>query len=111
MGDLSDVVDDGRLGLRKEQVKIMKLHVEKERSREEKEVSMALASMWEVISDQCQLKLNANQESDSITGAAVSKVRGANKIRELYRSICEIPENSGGIGMERSNKLKANGNL
>ena len=38
-----------------------------EKGREEKKVLMELALMGEVIAAQCHLKLNENQDADSIT--------------------------------------------
>ena len=64
----------------------------KARSREEKKVLIALALAGEVISGQCQLKLKENQDANSIIETTVLKVRETNKIREIYREICEIPE-------------------
>ena len=48
--------------------------------------------MGELIRDKCQVKLKENQDADSITEVVVLKVNGANGIRELCSSICEIPE-------------------
>ena len=58
MVDLVDVVDDERLGIREEQVQMVKFQRGEDRSREEKKVLTALAPMEEVIAGQCQLKLN-----------------------------------------------------
>ena len=60
---------------------------------EEKEVLSALALMEEFISDQRQLKFKDNPDANSITEVAILKVNEANKIRDLYRGMCEIPEN------------------
>ena len=43
--------------------------------------------------DQRPVKHKENQDADSITDAVVLKADGANQIRDLYRGICEIPEN------------------
>ena len=45
-----------------------------------------------MISDQCQVKLQGNQDVNLITEAAVLEISETNKIRELYRAISEIPE-------------------
>ena len=93
LGDLVDVVEDGRLEIREVQVEIAKFQGEKERSREEKKVLTALAFTGEVGAGKCQLKLGENQEANSITETAVLKVPRTNKNRDLYRAICEIPQN------------------
>ena len=64
---------------------------------EERQVLAAMALMEEVISDQCQLKLKGNQDTDSITELAVLEINETGDIRELYRLVCEIPENQNGI--------------
>ena len=57
---------------------------------EERAVLTALALTDELILDQRQLKFRANRDAGSITEAAVLKVKESNKIRDLYRAICEI---------------------
>ena len=54
---------------------------------------MALALMGELISDHRRAKLKENQDADSITEVAALKANVTNKIREIYRGVCEIPEN------------------
>ena len=61
--------------------------------REERDVLSALDLMEELILDQRQLKFKANQDAVPVTEVAVLKANGANKIRDLYRAIFEIPEN------------------
>ena len=62
MDDLVDVVEDGRLGIRGEQVQMAEFQGGKERSLEEEAVLTALALMGEVIAGQCQLELQENQD-------------------------------------------------
>ena len=57
MDDLVDVVDDGRLAIREEQVKMVQFQGEKERIQEGKRVLTALDLMGKVIAEQCQLNL------------------------------------------------------
>ena len=49
--------------------------------------------MEEAILDQCQLKRKENKDVGPITEVAVLEINETGKIRELYRAICEIPEN------------------
>ena len=51
------------------------------------------------------------KEANAITEAEVLKVEGANKIRELYRAICEIPENPIATKLGRNKKLTTGGAL
>ena len=102
MGDLIEVLADDLLEFREEQAQIAKLHDEKERSREEKNVLTELAFMGVVIAGQCQIKLTGDKEANSITETAVLKVREANKIRELYRGIFGIPENRSKLNSGRA---------
>ena len=88
IGDIDGVVGDGRLEFREEQAQC----VRKKGSEEEQQVLAALAFLEEVISDQCRLKLKENQDADLITEPAVLGINETNKIRELYRTLCEIPE-------------------
>ena len=93
MGDLANVVEDGRLGIKEEQAKIEKFQGGRERSQEAKKVLTALSFLEEVISNRRQFKLKENQKANSITETDVLKVRETNRIRDLYRGISEIPEN------------------
>ena len=90
IGDFEGVVGDGRLELRVEQVQC----VRKKGIGEENPVLAAFALMEEVILDQRQVKLKANQDANSITEVAVLGINEAAKIRELYRALCEIPDNA-----------------
>ena len=65
---------------------------EKERNWIRKQVLSSLAHFGEAISDQCQLKLQENQDVNLITDAAVLEINESGKIRELCRAIGEIPE-------------------
>ena len=94
MGDLVDVVEDGRLEIREEQVQMVKFQDKRERSQEEKNALMSFPLMVEVIAGQRHLKLKDNPDV-GYTETAVSKAEETNKIREIYRAICEIPENGG----------------
>ena len=67
--------------------------VRKQNMDEDRKVLMALALMEEAILGHLQVKLKENRDAGSITEVAVLKVNETNKIRELYRGICEIPEN------------------
>ena len=63
------------------------------RSQEEKRVfKTALALMGGIIAAQCQVKLQGNQDANSITEVAVLKVSETGEIRDLYIGIWEIPE-------------------
>ena len=92
MDGLAGVFGDERLEIREGQVQIVKFQGEKGRSREEQKVLTALDFAGEVIAAQCELKLKDNQEANLIAETDVSKAQETNKIRELYREICEIPE-------------------
>ena len=59
---------------------------------EEKDVLMSLALMEEIIGGQCRVKRRNSENAKLIDGEAVLKVSEANKIRELYRILNEIPE-------------------
>ena len=76
-----DVVEDGRLEIREEQVQMVKFQFVEGSRREEKKVITALDLADEVISGQRQLKLTGNKDAKSITGAAVLKAKETNKIR------------------------------
>ena len=78
---------------------------------EEREVLTAPALLGGLILDQFQLKFKANQELGSITEAAAMKAKETNKIRDICRAICEIPENRAKSNRERIKKLKTNGKL
>ena len=67
IGDIVGVVGDARLEFREEQVQCLR----KKGNAEEQQVLSALAILEEVISDQCQLELKANQDVDLITESAV----------------------------------------
>ena len=88
IGDIDGVVGDERLEFREDQVQCVgkKGHVE------EQQVLAALALLGEAVSDQCQLELKENKAVDLITESAVLEINEANKIRELYRTIFEIPD-------------------
>ena len=59
---------------------------------EEQRVLTELAFLAEVIFGQYQQKLKENQDVGRFTEVAVLKINETNKIRELCRAICEIPE-------------------
>ena len=69
----------------------------------EQQVLAALALLGEVILDLCQLKLKANQDVGLITESAVLEINETEEIRELYRTLCEIPE----TGKEKTRKRKS----
>ena len=46
-----------------------------------------------------------------ITETPVLKAKDTNKIRGIFRGICEIPEKPGEIELKSSKGLKTNGNL
>ena len=54
---------------------------------------------------QCQLKCKENQDACAITEVAVLNVHGANEIRELYREICEVPENPCEIELQTNQSI------
>ena len=58
----------------------------------EKDVLASLSLMEEMTVNQCMAKRRKNEEAELIAEKAVLKVNGANKIRELYRIMNEIPE-------------------
>ena len=98
MTDLGDVVADDLLGInggqeREEPVKMVEFVDEKERSKEEKKFLTASAFMEEVIAGKRRLKLEENLDLNLLKEKAALKVQGTNEIRELFRVICEIPEN------------------
>ena len=66
----------------------------------EKHVLAAMALFEEVILDHRPAKLKENQDVNLITESAVLGIIETNKIRELYRTLSEIPEtaNGGRIG-------------
>ena len=88
--DIGWVDGEERLKFRDEQVQC----VRKKGIGEENPVLAAFALMEEVILDQRQVKLKANQDANSITEVAVLGINEAAKIRELYRALCEIPDNA-----------------
>ena len=55
--------------------------------------------------DHCQLNLKGNEDSGSITEAAVLEINEANKIRELCRALCDIPETEKGKNRNRRKKV------
>ena len=69
------------------------------------------SSYGELIFGQCQLKFKTNKDAVSITEVALLKVDETNKIRELYRAICEIPENRLKSNWKWSEELKTNGGM
>ena len=75
----------------------------------EKDVLAPLALMEEMIANQCMVKRRKNEDAKLIAGKAVLKVNEANKIRELYRIMNEIPESQKEKNCELSNKLRRNG--
>ena len=64
MGDISGVVEDGRLGIRKEQVKLAKFQGEKEICREEKKVLTALGFVGGVIAGQMPIKTGRKSRTE-----------------------------------------------
>ena len=62
-----------------------------------------------MILDQCQLKLKGNQDANLITESAVLEINEANKIRELYRTLREIPETEKGKIRNRIEKFRKKG--
>ena len=87
--EIDGVVGDGRLEFREEQAQCGR---KKGNEEEEQHVLAALALLGEVITDQRQVELKENQDADLITDSAVLGINETNKIRELYRALCEIPE-------------------
>ena len=86
--DIDGVVRDVRLEFREAQVQC----VGKNGNGEEQHVLTALALLGEVISDHRQVELKENKDAGLITVVAVSKINETNRIREIYRTIGEIPE-------------------
>ena len=99
IGDIDGVVGGERLEFREEQAQC----VGKKGGEEEQQVLAALALLGEVILDQCQSKLKENQDVGLITESEVLKINEAGGIRELYRTLCEIPE----TGKEKTRKRKS----
>ena len=93
IGDFEGVVEDERLELREEQAQL----VRKKGIVGEKQVLSARALMEAVISGHRQLKLKENKDTGSITVVGVLEIHETNVIRDLYRAICEIPDNPNGI--------------
>ena len=58
-----------------------------------------------------QLKLKANQDANPITEVAVLKINETDKIRELYRAICEIPETPNETELKMKKETEMNGKL
>ena len=87
IGDFEGVVGSVRLELREVQVQC----VQKEGIGEGNQFLAALSHLGEAISDHRQVKLKENQDVDIITEAAVLKINESGKIRDLYRSLYEIP--------------------
>ena len=106
MGDI-EVVGAGRLELRGDQIQM----VRKQETNEGRNVLMTPALMGESILDQRRVKLKENQDTGSIDEVAVLKVVETNKIREIYRAICESPEKPSEIESGGSKKLKMNGEI
>ena len=90
---------------------MVKFSDENERSQSETKILTALAFMEEVIANKCQLKLKANLEAHPTAEKAISEAQDTNKIRELYRVICEIPGKPCEIELRKSEKSKPNGNF
>ena len=59
----------------------------------ERHVLAGMALMGEVILDQRQLGFKENQVAGQITEVTVMGLYDKGAIREIYRAICEIPEN------------------
>ena len=76
---------------------------------EENDVLAALALMEETIANQCMAKRRNNENAKLTAEEAVLKVNEANKIRELYRIMNEIPETEKEKNCEPSKKLRRNG--
>ena len=63
-----------------------------EERNEEKDVLASLALMEEMIANQCMVKRRKDESAKLLAEGAVLKVNEANKVRELYRIVNEIPE-------------------
>ena len=69
----------------------------------------ATSSNGGMIVDQCMVKRRKNENTKLIAEGAVLKVIGANKIRESYRILNEIPETEKRKNCESIKKLRENG--
>ena len=93
IGDFEDVVAEERLGLRAEHSPNGEIPRWKGQKSRSEECFNGTGSYGEVILDQCQEKLQENQDANSITEMAVLKANESNRIRELRGAIFENPEN------------------
>ena len=62
--------------------------------------------MGEVIADLIHLKWKENQNDHLLNEKAILKAREENKIRELYREICEMPEKPNEIGLRKKREIE-----
>ena len=74
--------------------------------QEEKKILTELASMGELIAVKRLLKLTENHEVNLIAENAFSGVRETNKIRELYRVICEITEKGSECEIRKNQEIE-----
>ena len=75
------------------------------RSKEEKKILTALAVTGGSNFEPMPIRIG-NQEFDIIAEQTISKTHGANKIRELYRGIFEIPGKSGEIDLRQKKEIE-----
>ena len=62
--------------------------------------------MGEVISGRCQLKLKENQAARLTTEKEILEAQETNKIRGLFRVICEIPEKPIEIELRKKREIE-----
>ena len=110
MGDLveavsGDLLKIGRGSGEEGHVQIAKYNFGSGRNQEEeKKIRTALAFAEAVIAHQRHLKLKGNQEENLIM-KSILKSQEANKIRELYRVICEFPEKPSEIELRKKHAI------
>ena len=75
------------------------------RIQEEKKISTAMALMEKVIAGRCRLKLKENREANLIKKASL-EAQETNKIRGLYRVICEFPEKESGEELRKKTEIE-----
>ena len=74
--------------------------------QEEKKILISSAFMGELIPPQRRLKLKENHEVDLMDVECFFEMQRSNKIRELIRVICEIPEKDSEGGLRKNKEIE-----
>ena len=71
----------------------------------------ALAFAESVIVDICQINSKRKQEARIITDGSTSKAQATDKIRAIFRVICEIPEKPIDIELRKKREMETEWNF